>query len=185
MIRRPPRSTRTDTLFPYTTLFRSFLAGFAVTQQIYGPASDRFGRRPVLLAGIAIFTLASIGCAFSTSIGMLIVWRFVQALGACSGVVLGRAMARDLFEGAAAARALSMMAMTLGVTPAVAPIFGGWFFSRFGWQSNFLVMAVLGLLLGLCVLLLLAESNQRRDPAATRIRPMLRNFATQIGRAHV
>src|SRR3546814_9553575 len=71
-----------------------------------------------------------------------------------------------------------MMAMTLGVTPAVAPIFGGWFFSRFGWQSNFLVMAVLGLLLGLCVLLLLVESNQRRDPAATRIRPMLRNFAT-------
>src|SRR3546814_19526570 len=71
-----------------------------------------------------------------------------------------------------------MMAMTLGVTPAVAPIFGGWFFSRFGWQSNFLVMAVLGLLPGLCVLLLLAESNQRRDPAATRIRPMLRNFAT-------
>src|SRR3546814_2254427 len=79
-----------------------------------------------------------------------------------------------------------MMAMTLGVTPAVAPIFGGWFFSRFGWQSNFLVMAVLGLLLGLCVLLLLAESNQRRDPAATRIRPMLRNFATlELGRAHV
>lgn len=156
----------------------AFLAGFAVTQLIYGPASDRFGRRPVLLAGIAIFTLASVGCAFSTSIGMLIAWRFVQALGACSGVVLGRAMARDLFEGAAAARALSMMAMTLGVTPAVAPIFGGWFFSRFGWQSNFLVMALLGLLLGLCVLLLLAESNQRRDPAATRIRPMLRNFAT-------
>jgi len=131
-----------------------------------------------LLAGIGIFTLASIGCAFSTSIEMLIGWRFVQALGACSGVVLGRAMARDLFEGAAAARALSMMAMTLGVTPAVAPIFGGWFYSRFGWQSNFLVMALLGLLLGLCVLLLLSESNRRLDPTATRIGPMLRNFAT-------
>jgi DHA1 family bicyclomycin/chloramphenicol resistance-like MFS transporter len=156
----------------------AFLAGFAVTQLIYGPVSDRYGRRPALLAGIGIFTLASIGCAFSTSIEMLIGWRFVQALGACSGVVLGRAMARDLFEGAAAARALSMMAMTLGVTPAVAPIFGGWFYSRFGWQSNFLVMALLGLLLGLCVLLLLSESNRRLDPTATRIGPMLRNFAT-------
>jgi DHA1 family bicyclomycin/chloramphenicol resistance-like MFS transporter len=155
----------------------AFLAGFAVSQLIYGPVSDRYGRRPALLAGIGIFTLASIGCAFSTGIGMLIAWRFVQALGACSGVVLGRAMARDLFEGAAAARALSMMAMTLGVTPAVAPIFGGWFYSRFGWQSNFLVMALLGLLLGLCVLLMLSESNRRLDPSATRVQPMLRNFA--------
>ena len=167
---------RTDAASVQLTL-SAFLAGFAVTQLIYGPVSDRYGRRPALLAGIAIFTLASVGCAFSDSIAMLTVWRFVQALGACSGVVLGRAMARDLYEGAAAARVLSMMAMTLGVTPAVAPILGGWFYSRFGWQSNFLVMALLGLLLGLCVLLLLAESNRRPDPTATRIRPMLRNFA--------
>ncbi|WP_341703964.1 multidrug effflux MFS transporter [Ferrovibrio sp.] len=168
---------RTDAASVQLTL-SAFLAGFAVTQLIYGPVSDRFGRRPALLFGIGLFTVASVGCALSDSIEALIAWRFVQALGACSGVVLGRAMARDLFEGAAAARALSMMAMVLGITPSVAPIIGGYLYSWLGWQSNFLVMAGLGLLLGGCVLLLLTESNTRLNPAATRIGPMLRNFAT-------
>lgn len=158
----------------------AFLAGFAVTQLIYGPVSDRFGRRPALLFGIALFTLASIGCAFAASVEWLIGWRFVQALGACSGVVLGRAIARDLFEGAHAARALSMMAMVLGLTPAVAPILGGYLHAWFGWQANFLAMALIGGVLGLCVLVFLAESNQRRNPTATHLRPMLRNFASLI-----
>lgn len=155
----------------------AFLAGFAVTQLVYGPVSDRFGRRPALLFGIALFTLASIGCAFATSVEWLVGWRFVQALGACSGVVLGRAIARDLFEGAHAARALSMMAMVLGLTPAVAPILGGYLHAWFGWQANFFAMALVGSLLGACVLVFLAESNQRRNPTATHVRPMLRNFA--------
>jgi DHA1 family bicyclomycin/chloramphenicol resistance-like MFS transporter len=154
-----------------------FLTGFALMQLVYGPVSDRFGRRRVLLAGVALYTLASVGCAFAASIEWLILWRFVQAFGACAGVVLGRAIARDLFEGAAAARALSMMAMVLGLTPAIAPILGGYLHAWFGWQSNFLAMAAAGLLFGLCVLLLLPESNQRRNPLATRPGPMLRNFA--------
>lgn len=155
-----------------------FLTGFAVMQLVYGPLSDRLGRRPVLLAGTALYTLASIGCAFAGSIEWLILWRFLQALGACAGVVLGRAIARDLYEGAAAARALSMMAMVLGLTPAVAPIIGGYLHNWFGWQANFFAMAAAGGLFGLCVLVLLPESNQRRNPQATRIKPMLANFAT-------
>lgn len=158
----------------------AFLAGFAVTQLIYGPLSDRYGRRPMLLLGIALFTLASIGCALAGSIEWLIVWRFLQALGACAGVVLGRAIARDLFEGAQAAKAFSMMAMTLGLTPAVAPILGGYLQNWLGWQANFVAMATAGLLLGLCVLLFLAESNSHRNPSATRIGPMLGNFAILI-----
>ncbi|HEX6957247.1 MAG TPA: multidrug effflux MFS transporter [Ferrovibrio sp.] len=158
----------------------AFLAGFAVTQLVYGPVSDRYGRRPTLLTGIAIFTAASVGCAFAGSIEWLILWRFLQALGACAGVVLGRAIARDFYEGAQAARALSMMAMVLGLTPAVAPIFGGYLQVWFGWQANFLAMATAGLLLGVCVLLFLTESNRHRNPAAIAVGPMLRNFAALI-----
>lgn len=166
----------TDTAAVQLTL-SAFLAGFAVMQLVYGPVSDRYGRRPVLLTGMAIYTLASVGCAFATSVEWLVLWRFLQALGACAGVVLGRAMARDLFEGPAAAHALSTMAMVLGLTPAVAPILGGYMHGWFGWQSNFLAMALIGVVFGLCVLVFLPESNQRRNPQASRIGPMLRNFA--------
>jgi DHA1 family bicyclomycin/chloramphenicol resistance-like MFS transporter len=158
----------------------AFLAGFAVMQLVYGPLSDRYGRRPVLLGGVALYTLASIGCAFAGSVEWLILWRFGQALGACAGVVLGRAIARDLYEGAAAAHALSTMAMVLGLTPAVAPIIGGYLHVWFGWQANFIGMALAGVALGLCVLVLLPESNRQPNPKAMQVQPMLRNFAALL-----
>ncbi|MBX3455144.1 multidrug effflux MFS transporter [Ferrovibrio sp.] len=158
----------------------AFMVGFALTQLIYGPLSDRLGRKPVLLGGVAIYTLASLACLLAFNIEMLIVARFIQALGACSGVVIGRAIVRDLHERERAAQVMAMIAMVMAITPALAPVAGGYLQQYFGWQANFVAMACCGLMLWLLVALLLAESNMRRDPAATRPGPMLRNFASLL-----
>lgn len=158
----------------------AFMVGFALTQLIYGPLSDRLGRKPVLLSGVAIYTLASLVCLLAPNIETLIAARFVQALGACSGVVLGRAIVRDLHERERAAQVMAMIAVVMAITPTLAPIAGGYLHHYFGWQANFIVMACFGVALWLLVALFLAESNTRRDPNATRPCPMLRNFASLL-----
>ena len=123
-----------------------FLLGFAAGQVVYGPLSDRFGRRPPLLAGLALFVAASVLCALAPTIALLTAARFLQALGAAGPIVLARAVVRDLYEGPAAARELSRMGTIMGFVPAAAPILGG-FLQRFlGWQANFAVATVIGLL---------------------------------------
>src|SRR3954452_24722230 len=103
----------------------AFLLGFAAGQFVYGPVSDTLGRKPVLLFGIGLFTIASVVCAVAPSIEVLIGARFVQALGASGPIVLGRAIVRDLYEGPRAGRELSRMGTIMGVVPALAPIVGG------------------------------------------------------------
>ncbi|HET8708553.1 MAG TPA: MFS transporter, partial [Pseudomonadales bacterium] len=93
----------------------AFFIGLASGQLIYGPLSDRFGRKIPLLAGLAIFSLASLACALSTSIEMLILCRFLQALGGCSGMVISRAIVRDLFEPHEMARIMSLLVLVMGV----------------------------------------------------------------------
>ena len=123
-----------------------FLLGFAAGQVVYGPLSDRFGRRPPLLAGLALFVAASVLCALAPTIELLTAARFLQAFGAAGPIVLARAVVRDLYEGPAAARELSRMGTIMGFVPAAAPILGG-FLQRFlGWQANFAVATVIGLL---------------------------------------
>ncbi len=158
----------------------AFMIGFALTQLIYGPLSDRLGRKPVLLSGVAIYTLASLVCLLAPNIETLIAARFIQALGACSGVVIGRAIVRDLHERERAAQVMAMIAVVMAITPALAPIAGGYLHHYFGWQANFIAMACFGMALWLLVALFLAESNMRRDPNATRPGPMLRNFASLL-----
>ena len=114
-----------------------FLVGFAVSQAVYGPLSDRFGRRPVLLGGLSIYLIASLACMTAPGIGSLIAWRFVQALGACTGVVLGRAIVRDVYGREGAARMLSYMGMAMALAPALGPILGGYLQVWFGWRANF------------------------------------------------
>ncbi|WP_300449767.1 multidrug effflux MFS transporter [Accumulibacter sp.] len=153
-----------------------FLAGFACGQIFYGPLSDRFGRRPVMLAGLAIYGAASLACVFADSIEMLIFARFVQALGACAGPVLGRAIVRDVWGAAESARIIAYMGGAMAIAPLLGPTLGGFLTVLFGWQSNFVVLLLVSLLQFAAVVSRLRESNVHRDPAATQPRQMLANF---------
>lgn len=124
-----------------------FFAGFAVAQLLYGPLADRFGRKPIMMAGLAIFSLASIGCAMATTVEQLTAFRFVQALGACGGPVLGRTMVRDIHGPEKAAPVLALIGTIMALAPAVAPVFGGGLIIWFDWQAIFLFLAFFGFVL--------------------------------------
>jgi DHA1 family bicyclomycin/chloramphenicol resistance-like MFS transporter len=153
-----------------------FLAGFAVSQLIYGPLSDRFGRRPMILGGIVLYFLASLACAYAPSIEVLILARFGQALGACVGPVLGRAAVRDIYGRERAARMLSYMGMVMALAPAVGPILGGIVEVHFGWRANFLALAAFGLTMLVATLVILPETNQWKSRDATRPGRLVANY---------
>lgn len=153
-----------------------FMAGFAAAQLIYGPLSDRFGRRPVLLAGLALYGIASVACAFAGSIETLQAGRFIQAVGACSGPVLARAVVRDLYAREDAARVLAFMGAAMGLIPAAAPILGGQVEVAFGWRGNFILLMVFGVAVLAATFVFLGETNLSRDPTALRPLRMLRNY---------
>ncbi|MCC2113636.1 MAG: multidrug effflux MFS transporter [Hyphomicrobiales bacterium] len=139
-----------------------FLTGFAVGQIVYGPISDRHGRKPVLIASLALYAVASLACAFAPTIEALIAARFVQAVGACGPIVLARSVVRDLYAGARAGQELSRMGSIMGVVPAIAPILGGFLQTGFGWQASFLVAALFGLAAAAAVRFRLPETLQTR-----------------------
>lgn len=139
----------------------SFFLGFALGQAFYGPVADRWGRKPPLYGSLALFALASAGCALATSIDVLIVLRFLQALGACAGGVIARAMVRDLFEPREAPRIYASLMLVMGAAPMLAPMGGGALLAVFGWQSIFWALAATGII-GLVLLhFRLPESHQR------------------------
>lgn len=144
----------------------AFLIGFAGAILVYGPLSDRFGRRPVLAGGIVIFTLASLGCMLSQSIGMLVLFRFLQALGACAGPVISRAMVRDLVGASGAARVFSYLSAAVALAPAIAPIIGGFLADAFGWRACFAALTLYGALGFVSVFTVLKETNTERDLTA-------------------
>ncbi len=158
-----------------------FLLGSAVMQLAYGPISDRFGRRPVLRFAIALYVLASLACAFAPSIEALIVFRLLQAIGSCAGVTLGRAVARDLYAPAVAARVLAYMASAMAIAPIIGPMLGSWMTVALGWQANFLFLAGFGAICLIGLYTLLDETNLRRDPTATAPRRILANYAELLG----
>lgn len=174
------RAFATDVSMVQLTL-SVFIAGFAAAQLVYGPLSDCLGRRPVLLGGVAVYLLASVVCVFATGIEMLILGRFLQALGACAGPVLGRAIVRDVYPRDQAARVMASMASVMALAPAAAPMLGGAVHAAFGWRANFVLLVVFGVGLLIAAWALLGETNAHRDPHALRFRRMLGNYALLLG----
>jgi DHA1 family bicyclomycin/chloramphenicol resistance-like MFS transporter len=132
----------------------SFLVGFSIGQLFWGPIGDRFGRRVPVLAGLILFVIGSAGCALSGNIAQLIGWRVVQAVGACAGPVLARAMARDLYAGDQAAKLLSTLMLVMGVAPLLGPLIGGQVLAFGSWRLIFWLQVMLAAAIFVAVRLL-------------------------------
>lgn len=124
-----------------------FLIGFCIAQLVWGPLSDRLGRRLPLFIGIGLFIIGSVGCALSTSIGQIVFWRVFQALGACTGPMLARAMIRDLFSRTRAAQMLSTLILMMAIAPIAGPLIGGQIIVFATWHLIFWLLAVIGILM--------------------------------------
>ncbi|HEV7257012.1 MAG TPA: multidrug effflux MFS transporter [Bosea sp. (in: a-proteobacteria)] len=153
-----------------------FLIGFSLGQLFWGPISDRYGRRPPVAIGIVLFVLGSAGCALAQGPEAMIGWRIVQAVGACAGVALSRAMVRDLYDGPGAARMLSTLITVMAIAPLIGPLLGGQILAFAGWRAIFWVLVVVGLG-SLAVLFTLPETL----PAQRRNRePLSRAFGRYV-----
>ncbi|EER61415.1 drug resistance transporter, Bcr/CflA subfamily [Acidovorax delafieldii 2AN] len=138
----------------------AYLFGFAFMNLFHGALADSFGRRPVVLTGLAMFTIASAGCALSQSIEQLVFFRAMQGLSTGAGIVVSRAVIRDMFPPAQAQKVMSQVTIYFGVAPAVAPIVGGWLFVHLGWHSVFWFLTLVGVVLWVANLRLLPETLQ-------------------------
>jgi DHA1 family bicyclomycin/chloramphenicol resistance-like MFS transporter len=150
----------------------AYLFAFAFMSLFHGALSDSLGRRPVVLTGIAVFTLASVGCAMSGSIGQLIFFRALQGLSTGAGIVVSRAVIRDMFPPADAQRVMSQVTLFFGVAPAVAPIVGGFLFVHAGWHAVFWFLAVVGVVLWVsnwCLLPETLHASQRQPFEAAHL----------------
>jgi DHA1 family bicyclomycin/chloramphenicol resistance-like MFS transporter len=152
-----------------------YLAGVALAQLGYGPISDRFGRRPALLAGLGIYVLGSLLCMFAWSIETLILARILQAIGGCAGMVLGRAIVRDVFDRDNSASVIASITMAMAVAPAIGPTIGGLLDTSVGWRFTFLLPIALGVVVLLGAMRGLNETNHTRAPSIDLI-AMVRSY---------
>lgn len=162
----------------------SYLVGFAAGQLIYGPLSDRYGRKPVLLGANVLFFVATALCAAAPSNTLLIVARALQAVGGCGGIVLARAIVRDLYSGSRAGRELSLIASVMALAPVIAPLIGGVLHSAFGWRSSFILLAVFGIALTAAVWRSLPETMEKSGREPTSLTSTIRVFGRFLADAN-
>ena len=155
----------------------AYLFGFALMNLFHGALSDRFGRRPVVLIGLALFTLASLGCALSQTIGQLVAFRALQGMAAGAGIVVSRAIIRDMCPPDEAQRLMSQVTIFFGVAPAIAPVLGGFFFVHLGWHSIFWLLVGIGALLWGINLRYLPETLHVSQRQSFAPGPLLRAYA--------
>ncbi|MFM9917390.1 MAG: multidrug effflux MFS transporter [Rhizobacter sp.] len=154
----------------------AYLFGFAVMNLFHGALSDSLGRRPVVLWGVAIFTLASAGCALSQHIGALIFFRALQGMAAGAGIVVSRAVIRDMFPPADAQRVMSQVTIYFGIAPAIAPLVGGFLFVHLDWHAVFWFLTVIGVALWIANHQLLPESLHHLQRQPLNLRHLMRGY---------
>lgn len=144
----------------------AFLAGFAVGQLFYGPMADSFGRKPVIIAGLIMFALASVGCALAETLPQLLLFRVLQAAGGAAGAVVVNALLRDMFEKEAFSRAMSFVILVMTLAPLAAPILGGYITAHGSWQAIFWLLVVVSLAVAVLMMVSIPEtlSPERRQP---------------------
>ena len=155
-----------------------YMLPFALMTLIQGPLSDALGRRPVVLVGLLIYTIASIACVFAPSFGFLLAFRAVQGMSAGVGMSVGRAIIRDLHEGPQAQKLMATISMIFGIAPAIAPVLGGWIHVWFGWRFVFGFMSIAGVSLVVLSYLLLPETH----PFERRAQLHVGKLAATVGR---
>ncbi|MCF5668634.1 Bcr/CflA family efflux MFS transporter, partial [Pseudomonas marginalis] len=156
--------------------FSAFLIGFSLGQLIWGPISDRFGRKFPILIGMVLFIIGSVGCALSTTVTEMMVWRVVQALGACVGPVLSRAMVRDLYGREQSAKMLSTLILIMGVAPIAGPLVGGQILLLWSWPAIFWALAIVGLV----TLFSFGRLPESLPPKHRTREPLRHTFATYL-----
>lgn len=154
----------------------AYLVGLSVAQIFYGPLADRYGRKPPLLVGLALYVIASLGCALAVDVESLTAWRAVQALGGAAGIVIPRAVIRDHYETQEAARAMSLLLLVMGLAPILAPLIGGQLLLLTGWRGIFGLMLAAGAALMTAMLFIMKESLRPERAVRLHWRTIARNY---------